>query len=82
MIPTSYHISKGDATTKMRICVKKLSCAMIRKGIRSAKELSEKSGLSVNTLSRIKNGGRAALQTVQRLAEALEVTPEDIIADE
>lgn len=55
---------------------------MIRKGIRSAKELSEKSGLSVNTLSRIKNGGRAALQTVQRLAEALEVTPEDIIADE
>lgn len=37
--------------------------------------------LSVNTISRLSNGGRAKLATVQALAEALHVDPAELLEE-
>ena len=42
-------------------------------------ELSQKSGLGTNTLSRLENGADATARTVRRLASALEVSPYDLM---
>ncbi len=41
-------------------------------------ELSQKSGVGTNTLSRLENGAEATARTVHRLARALDVSPYDL----
>ena len=41
-------------------------------------ELHEASGVGMNTLSRLENGGEANARTVRRLARALDVSPYDL----
>ena len=41
-------------------------------------ELHEASGVGMNTLSRLENGGEATARTVRRLARALGVSPYDL----
>jgi transcriptional regulator with XRE-family HTH domain len=40
------------------------------------------SKVSANTISRIENGGSAQYETVRKLAEALEVSVEELMGDE
>ena len=63
----------------MKISISKLSVAMVNAGIDSSKRLAEVSGVSVNTISRLRNGGSAKITTLRRLAEALGVSPSDIL---
>ena len=63
----------------MKICRAKLGVAMINAGVDSSKQLAELAGVSVNTLSRVCNGGRATVRTVRQLAQALNVDPITII---
>lgn len=62
-----------------QISKRNLGTAMIRANIRSAKELAQLSGISVNTLSRLNNGGAAKLQTVRALARALGCEPSELL---
>ena len=41
-------------------------------------ELHEASGVGMNTLSRLENGGEANARTVRRLARALDVSPYEL----
>ena len=41
-------------------------------------QLWEQSGVGINTLSRLENGGEATARTVRRLARALGVSPYDL----
>ena len=41
-------------------------------------ELHEASGVGMNTLSRLENGGEANTRTVRRLARALDVSPYEL----
>lgn len=66
----------------MTISTTKLSVAMLNAGIDSAKKLAESAGVSVNTISRINNGGGAKVPTVRKLAAALGVNPADIVKEE
>jgi transcriptional regulator with XRE-family HTH domain len=45
-------------------------------------ELAEKAGVSRVAISRIESGGHARISTVRRLAEALNVEPEELIEQE
>lgn len=49
-----YRINKG-----------KLSVAMLNAGVDTSKRLAELSGVSVNTISRLNNGGSVKLPTLQ-----------------
>lgn len=60
---------------------KKIGAAMLVAQIASAKDLSVLSGVSVNTISRLSNGGRAKLATIQALAEALHVDPAELLEE-
>ena len=64
-----------------RISKSKMSAAMMRAGIDSAKELSRLANISQNTISRINNGGSAKLPTIRALAEALNCDPADLIEE-
>lgn len=66
----------------MKISISKLSVAMVNAGIDSSKRLAEVAGVSVNTISRLRNGGSAKITTLRRLAEALGVSPSDILEGE
>ena len=66
----------------MRIDLAKLGLAMMQAGIDSSKQLAEVSGVSVNTTSRIHNGGSAKIPTVRRLAAALDTDPANIIEED
>ena len=66
-----YRINKG-----------KLSVAMLNAGVGTSKQLAELSGVSVNTISRLHNGGSIKLPTLQRLTEALNVDPIELIETE
>lgn len=66
----------------MKISISKLSVAMVNAGIDSSKRLAEVAGVSVNTISRLRNGGSAKITTLWRLAEALGVSPSDILEGE
>lgn len=63
----------------LKISIPKLSIAMVNAGIDSSKRLAELAGVSVNTISRLRNGGSAKLHTLRKLAEALGVSPADIL---
>ena len=65
----------------MRISKTKLSCAMLNAGVDSSKALAGKAGVSVNTISRILNGGSATVPTVRKLAEALGCNPEELLQE-
>lgn len=51
-----------------RIDKKLLDLAMLRAGVKSGKDLADLAGISVNTVSRMNNGGRVSLATLERLA--------------
>jgi DNA-binding Xre family transcriptional regulator len=63
----------------LKISIAKMSVAMVNAGIDSSKRLAEVSGVSVNTISRLRNGGSVKLPTLRRLAEAMGVSPADLI---
>lgn len=63
----------------LKISIAKMSVAMVNAGIDSSKRLSAVSGVSVNTISRLRNGGSVKLTTLSRLAESLGVSPADLI---
>ena len=63
----------------MKISVKKIVAAMAAMGIDSYKALAAASGISVNTISRLCNGGSAMVPTLRAIAEALGVSVADII---
>ena len=56
-----------------------LGIDMFRAGITSHKDLAERAGVSVNTVSRIVNGGSAKLPTLRALCNALGVDVTEII---
>lgn len=60
---------------------KKMGAAMLVAQIDSAKDLAALSGVSVNTISRLSNGGRAKLATIQALAKALHVDPAELLEE-
>lgn len=62
-----------------RINKKLLGIAMLNAGVKSAKELAALTGVSANTVSRLNNGGSVKLATIQALANALGVDPEEIL---
>lgn len=64
-----------------KISKKQLGLAKIYAGVRSDKDLAALSGVSVNTISRINNGGRATLATAQALAAALNVKPAELLEE-
>jgi transcriptional regulator with XRE-family HTH domain len=48
----------------------------------SLRQLSEESGVSVNTLSRIENGGMAQYETIGKITKALGVEVQDLVGGE
>ena len=64
-----------------KVSVVKLSAAMVRAGIESSKRLAEVSGVSVNTISRLRNGGSVKLPTLRLLARALGVDPVELLEE-
>ena len=64
-----------------RISKNRLSIAMLNAGVKCARDLAALAGVSVNTVSRINNGGRATLPTVQALAAALNVAPAELLEE-
>ena len=64
-----------------KISVAKLSAAMVRAGIESSKRLAEVSGVSVNTISRMRNGGSVKLPTLRLLSTALGVDPVELLEE-
>ena len=66
----------------MKISVKKIVAARADKGIDSYKALAAAAGVSVNTVSRLCNGGSAKVPTLRALAAALNVSVTDIIEKE
>ena len=63
----------------MRISRTKLACAMLSAGIDHHKALAATAGISVNTISRLVNGGSITIPTLRRLADALRIDPTSII---
>lgn len=63
-----YRINKG-----------KLSAAMLNAGVDTSKRLAELSGISVNTISRLNNGGSVKLLTLRAMAAALNCSPIELI---
>lgn len=66
----------------MKINIRKIVEAMANAGIDSYKALATAAGVSVNTVSRLCNGGSAKVPTLRALASALGVSVSDIIAKE
>lgn len=62
-----------------KVSKRNLGIAKINAGVKSDKELAAMAGISGNTVSRINNGGRATLATVQALATALKVKPDELL---
>ena len=65
-----------------RISKNALGIAMLRAGVTSYKNLAGRAGVSVNTISRIVNGGSASLPTLQAFGKALNIDPAEIIEKE
>lgn len=65
-----------------RIDKKLLGIAMLNAGVKSGEDLAHLAGIGVNTVSRLQNGGRVKLATLQKLASALDVEPEELLAAE
>lgn len=65
-----------------KISKAKLSVAMLNAGIETSKQLAALSGVSVNTISRLNNGGSVKLPTLQAMAAALKTTPAELVKGE
>lgn len=59
----------------------KMLVKMAEAGIGSYKELAERTGVCVNTISRLNNGGSAQLVTLQALAGALNCEPAELLEE-
>lgn len=66
----------------MRISKLSLAYAMLKAGVDSSKRLAELAGVSVNTISRILNGGTAKVATIRKIASALNVDPLKLLEEE
>ena len=55
---------------------------MLNAGIETSKQLAALSGVSVNTISRLNNGGSVKLPTLQAMAAALKTTPAELVKGE
>ena len=64
------------------ISKKRLGAGMLAAGINTARELAKVSGVSVNTISRLNNGGAVKLATLRRLAAALKVDPAELLENQ
>ncbi|USF26948.1 hypothetical protein N510_001881 [Firmicutes bacterium ASF500] len=64
-----------------KISKRNLGVAKVNAGVGSDKDLAALSGISVNTISRINNGGRAKLATVQALAATLGVDLAELLEE-
>lgn len=64
-----------------KVSKRNLGVAKLNAGVKSDKDLAAMAGVSVNTISRINNGGRATLATVQALAGALNCEPADLLEE-
>ncbi len=80
-ITTQYHKRKGESREMFRISTEKLTLAKLNAGVDSSKQLAELAGVSVNTLSRLNNGGSAKLHTLRRLATALNIDPAELLEE-
>ena len=65
-----------------KISKRNLGVAKLNAGVKSDKDLAVLAGVSVNTISRINNGGRATLPTVQAIATALGCVPAELLEEE
>lgn len=63
------------------LSMKKMGAAMLAANVGSFKQLAALSGVSVNTISRLNNGGSAKLTTIQALAQALHVDPAELLEE-
>lgn len=59
----------------------KMLVKMAEAGIGSYRELAARTGVSVNTISRLNNGGSAQFVTLQALAGALNCEPADLLEE-
>jgi len=57
----------------------KLGIAMLNAKVKSARDLAVLAGVSVNTISRLNNGGTVKLSTLRRIAAALKVDPAELL---
>lgn len=64
-----------------KISKNKLGIAMLNAKVKSGCDLAKMAGVSVNTVSRINNGGKATLATTQALARVLGVTPAELLEE-
>ena len=64
------------------LSMKKMGAAMLVAEVESFKQLAALSGVSVNTISRLNNGGSAKLSTSQALAKAFHVDPAELLEEE
>lgn len=65
-----------------KVSKRNLGVAKLNAGVKSDKDLALLAGVSVNTISRINNGGRATLATLGRIAKALGVDPAELLKEE
>lgn len=59
----------------------KMLVKMAEAGIGSYKELAARTGVCVNTISRLSNGGSAQFVTLQALAGALNCEPAELLEE-
>ena len=64
-----------------KISKRNLGVAKLNAGVKSDRDLAALAGVSVNTISRINNGGRATLPTIQALAGALNCEPAELLEE-
>ncbi len=68
-------------TSFVEVDAKKLR-ALRRKRVLTLRELSEKAGVSKDTISRIEREGTAYPSTIRKLAKALDVDPPELVPEE
>lgn len=66
----------------MRINKAQLNLAMLKAGVKDQKDLAARANMHPNTISNMMRGATVKLETIGKLAAALEVDPADIIQDD
>lgn len=69
--------SQSVAPRATAVQLPSLQLCRVQKALRQD-ELASASGVSLRTVSRLETGGRAGMDTVRRLATALDVSPADL----
>jgi len=64
---------------RLRIDRTRVQALMTLHGVDTMQELSERSGVHVNTLTVVLRGGRWSAKTIERLAIALDCNPVDLL---